>query len=83
MAGLLSILFYVFVFWGVISAIKKRSTGKFGPTGSGTGANVSGGIGTGSGMGGTYESYSGGRTHNTGSGSIYPMQLRGFLGLSE
>ncbi len=70
MAGLISIFFYIFVFWGVISAIKKRSAGKSGPAGSATGTYGSGRTGSGDGMGGIYESYSGSRTHNAASGSM-------------
>ncbi len=67
MTELISIAIYVFIFWGIISAVKKRRGGMFGPTatsgGSSQGAANAGGSRN-------YESYSGSRTHNTAPGTV-------------
>ncbi len=68
MTELISIAIYVFIFWGIISAVKKKKGGMFGPMGTSTGGGTQGASQAGAGR--NYQSYSGSQTHNTAPGTI-------------
>ncbi len=65
MSELISLVIYAVVFWGIISAVKKRKGGMFGPVSGANQKNIPGTT-----AGGAHETYSGSRTHSTGGGAM-------------